>query len=334
MAYSETRRCVVHIGTHKTATTSIQRLLHSHRQELTSSGWLYPRAGRPADAPAGHHNLAWEISGDRRFRAGWGTAEALLGEIAGTDRSIIISSEDFECSTHHAERFEKFITAIRLLGIRVSLIAYLRNQIDYAESLYATLVMHGLAQPFGGFCDEILATGEVRWREWIFPFRYDTFFARLATLDDVEVIARSFDHPALGSTVLDFFSVAGRGEPLLSPENIPRENERPDLGTVIRRYLANQAETSVTDAAAEDIITSLRDHAVPRPSMSTARQARFVDAFEKSNQATCVKFGLPAFERMRRARLAAAAGPALDDIFGPDLRALSHLAASSGKTAD
>ena len=148
------RKCFLHVGTHKTATTSIQHFLDSHPQELARSGYLYPRVGRPEEARAGHHNIAWEISGDRRFRADYGDGEALIREIADTDHNIIISSEDFECSAHHAGKFGKFIVAIQKLGIRMSVIVYLRSQIDYAESLYCTLLQFGFDQPFSLFCEK------------------------------------------------------------------------------------------------------------------------------------------------------------------------------------
>src|ERR1700730_1496523 len=127
------RQCFLHIGTHKTATTSVQHLLDGHPRELEASGLLYPKVGRPDEAAAGHHNLAWEIASDRRVRPGFGTADDLIRELANTSQNVILSSEDFESSVHHRDRFESFIQAIQSLGIQMSLVIFLRNQIDYAE---------------------------------------------------------------------------------------------------------------------------------------------------------------------------------------------------------
>lgn len=65
---SPIRTCFVHIGTHKTGTTSLQVALNRHCTELDGQYYLYPRTGRPTMAPDGHHNIAWEIAGDWRFQ--------------------------------------------------------------------------------------------------------------------------------------------------------------------------------------------------------------------------------------------------------------------------
>src|ERR1700728_1789519 len=242
------RQCFLHVGTHKTATTSLQHFLSTSPQELAERGWFYPRTGRPAEASTGHHNLAWEISGDRRFRPENGGREALIGEIAETDRNIIISSEDFECSEHHSVRFEEFIAAIRKLGLRVNLVVYLRNQIDYAESLYCTMVEFGFNKPFFAFADEIMEAGTLQWREWIFPFRYHDFIAQLASFTDVEVIVRSYDWPRMGSPILDFLSIVGLADPRPPAEQLPRHNQRSNLRVTVQRYVASQAEQPLNDA--------------------------------------------------------------------------------------
>src|SRR6202022_3469950 len=73
-------RCFIHIGTHKTGTTSIQHLLSRNSSALRQMGYYYPDAGRLELHP-GHHNLAWGISGDRRFRDDYGTIDDLIREV-------------------------------------------------------------------------------------------------------------------------------------------------------------------------------------------------------------------------------------------------------------
>jgi hypothetical protein len=297
--------------------------LNDHPRELLEHDWLYPLAGRPDETPAGHHNLAWEISGDRRFLTRYGDAEALIRELADNDHDIIISSEDFECSAQHADRFARFITTIQELGVRVSLIVYLRNQIDYAESLYITLIDQGLGQTFSAFCEEILETGKVCWREWTFPFRYDDFIAHLASFPNVEVIVRSYDAPVLGSPILDFFSIVARGRQLLTREELPHKNRRRALALIVRRYLSNQTECQLNDAEIGATIAFLDRYVASCPTMSLTTQIQFSEAFDKSNQVTCEQFGVAPFRRMERKQLRATAAPSLDDIFGPDLRAMA-----------
>jgi len=51
----------VHIGTHKTGTTSIQNFLRNHATSLNECGVFVPKSGT-LDENSGHHNIAWEMS--------------------------------------------------------------------------------------------------------------------------------------------------------------------------------------------------------------------------------------------------------------------------------
>jgi hypothetical protein len=311
------RKCFLHIGTHRTATTSIQRLLDNHPQELVRDGFLYPAAGRPEDAPAGHHNLAWEISGDRRFRPEFGAKETLIRELVNTSRNIIISSEDFECAAYARDRFQNFVAAIQKLDVEVSLVIFLRNQISYAESLYSILLLFGFTQPFSAFCDEILATGEVRWREWIFPFRYDKFVADLEAFDNVEIIARSYDQPAAGSPVLEFLAAVGLAPQRYVGGELPHDNPRPDLGDCIRRYWRNRAGCLLDDRDLEPLLSPFRQAGVAWPAMSPAGRARFVAAFGEPNRYVREKYRLPSFELAGEGDPSAV--PSLDEFFASEI---------------
>src|SRR5215203_3005331 len=102
------RRCFLHIGTHKTGSTSLQVLLYAHPTVLQAHGCLYPKTGRSPDSPAGHHDIAWEISGDARHQRAYGTIDDLAVEIASVPHDIILSSEDFECSICQRDAFASF----------------------------------------------------------------------------------------------------------------------------------------------------------------------------------------------------------------------------------
>jgi hypothetical protein len=222
---------------------------------------------------------------------------------------------------HHAEEFAAFVAAIQKLGFRVGVVLYLRNQIDYAQSLYDTLIYQNYTQPFAAFCEEILATGLIRYREWIFPFRYDQFIGRIANVPGVELIVRSYDHPEAGSPVADFLSTLGLGELRPNLQELPHENQRRTFAATVRRYLTNQIGELPEQIESLDVTTLLGGPQV-RPTMSAAHRVRFVQSFADSNRAICAKFGLPTFARMHNVPPASAAGLALDDVFVPDLPAL------------
>ena len=60
----------VHIGLHKTGTTTLQHFLNDNEKELLTKDVLYPNAGKPKKVfDYAHHNLAWQINRDKRCEA-------------------------------------------------------------------------------------------------------------------------------------------------------------------------------------------------------------------------------------------------------------------------
>src|SRR5207248_9700162 len=90
------RRVLLHVGLHKTGTTALQLFLSNSAEHLQAQGVVYPRSGRPPESTAGHHNIAWQLAGDRRFRSSAGTLDDVASEIASWPGDAILSSEDFE----------------------------------------------------------------------------------------------------------------------------------------------------------------------------------------------------------------------------------------------
>ena len=199
------RRCFVHIGTHKTGTTAIQYLLDRNSSSLLQQGYCYPRAGRPEGLP-GQHNLAWEISGDNRFQERCGTIEDLIREVKERSDDVILSSEDFECSLYNTSSFSDFVSALQSSGFEVTLILYVRNQVDYLPRIYLTLLHFGLSLNFDRILASTLDKGEFRWRQWIFNFDYCDLLSRIEETANVEVIVRSYDQARTGMC-RDFLSI-------------------------------------------------------------------------------------------------------------------------------
>jgi hypothetical protein len=135
------RPAYVHIGTHKTGTTSIQALLASNASEFLRAGVYVPLAGRIERASAGHHNVAWELAHDPKFDERLGSFAALLREAEDANApALCLSSEDFELL--HADRgaLRTLRDGLAGIGYEPKIILFLRPQADYFESLYAELV--------------------------------------------------------------------------------------------------------------------------------------------------------------------------------------------------
>src|SRR6266540_6893551 len=91
--------CIVHIGLHKTGSTSIQKMLVENECWLRNHGIYVPKAGRALGH--GDRLLAWELNRRPGF-GGSAQFDALsheLGEANFPDK-IVLSSEDFSSRIH------------------------------------------------------------------------------------------------------------------------------------------------------------------------------------------------------------------------------------------
>ena len=96
-------RLILHIGTYKTGTSSVQKFLDERRSELRKVGVCYPQVGMGDSTTApGHHEFALladqgqgQVSSDLRR-----LATAALEEFAASGcTTLILSAEDF-CSIY------------------------------------------------------------------------------------------------------------------------------------------------------------------------------------------------------------------------------------------
>lgn len=117
----------LHIGTHKTGSTSIQNVLFKNRELLIKKGFYYPEV---IDNHTAQHHLAWLlVNNDFTKAEQYLNTEMEKAAELGCD-SIILSSEEFEF-LYGLERisfFNKFGS--------VQIIAMLRRQDDLIEAEY------------------------------------------------------------------------------------------------------------------------------------------------------------------------------------------------------
>lgn len=123
---------LIHFGTHKTGSTSLQQFCARAADQLKDDGILYPKSGRADALPWGHHVLAWSVQKERGFvdLEGW---EEVAAEIRESSASkVLISSEGFSrCSRLQVERIKSLLPNVKIKGV-----VYLRNPIEYMISLY------------------------------------------------------------------------------------------------------------------------------------------------------------------------------------------------------
>jgi hypothetical protein len=136
------QQLILHIGTHKTGTTFIQRFLASIQEELLSEGILYPISGRPKATGThqfGHHLLGWsacKMKGFDFFEDEQYWLDVLEEIHTVKPKMVVISSEAFgSCSPEQIVRVRKYFA-----DFDVKVLIYLRNQFDFMVSWYKECV--------------------------------------------------------------------------------------------------------------------------------------------------------------------------------------------------
>ena len=134
-------RLVVHVGTHKTGTTSIQSYCMDNYDSLLKIGCLYPRSGRYSEngnLVLNHHPLVRSIIGESTLELS-SQLDDLANEIKlANPQVIVISSEILSREYLSAEPFEA-ITELFPLAKREWVI-FLRAQAEVLTSRYAEMI--------------------------------------------------------------------------------------------------------------------------------------------------------------------------------------------------
>ena len=212
------RTAFVHIGTHKTGTTSIQAMLAMNAPAFRVAGLFVPETGRSNPAYAAHHNIAWQLSGDRRFDAHDGTLADLLGEITSAGSpNVCLSSEDFEFLHGNEPALLTLRDAFAGIGYAVTIVLYLRPQADYLESLYAEICpVWNVA--FADFLDRIIAEGGYGGTLFDYDCLIDRFTAVFGT---DRVIVRAYRAADPAHALMHAFARIVTGDRALAELRVP-----------------------------------------------------------------------------------------------------------------
>lgn len=130
-------KVVIHIGTHKTATTSIQNVFWNSHAVLAQHGLVYPRT---SEKIPGHHGLVfyWEHIPDRYKIPQGGRAglKQIAEKYADQDTTVFLSSEEFSRVGVNSENH--FIELRELLRDfdEIEVICVLRTQWQFLQSAY------------------------------------------------------------------------------------------------------------------------------------------------------------------------------------------------------
>lgn len=218
-------RIYLHIGTHKTGTTSLQFAFTQNRDALAAAGLLYPISGRPAKADGQgiwpqHNSLAWAFTRPEDEPPDfWLRLRTELDE--ATQDIAVLSSE-----TLSLLRDPEHLSGLRaqLNPHEVKVVVYLRRQDELLHALYSTHVMQYLeARDIDSFRR---ALPEQRGHELDYELmlsRWEDAFGREA------MIVRPYERSQLlhGDLVQDFAAQIGF--------ELPEELAEPDENDLVNR---------------------------------------------------------------------------------------------------
>ena len=283
----------LHIGTHKTGTTAIQRFLDANRDVLAANGCLTVDFGTVAG-----HPLAWGLGFGLRPPTKSDAARYLelsrhlltsaAARAADEDKDIVLSSEVF-CEFMNAPgsigQLKDFLAECGLTDVRI--ICYCRRQDHFAESLCNELIK--------GFHPRQLADAFSDW--------YMDYHRLLGQYADVfgadRIVVRPFETEqfAGGDLFSDFLDLLGL--PATDEYACPSEDDSnislgPDIVELLRLYgsmgLGDQTPDDPGGWLKRILLTSfdrgfLTHRQDDTPLLSPRQRVELIDRYDSSNQA-------------------------------------------------
>ncbi|MGO9017460.1 MAG: hypothetical protein ACLQVJ_03820 [Syntrophobacteraceae bacterium] len=287
------RRLLVHAGLHKTGTTALQAFLTSTAGVLRQHGVLYPCSGVNKRFGMGQHNIAWQITRDRRFVFSSGTIDDLANEVAQFDGDVILSSEDFESIIDEPGRLAPLWRHPALREREFTVLIYVRNQSSYLESLFLALLNHGVGEEFTLLARPLLRERQLRVREWTFQFDYASIYERWAACADANLIVRNYHQLVGGSTIADFCSIVCPDLQVKAADVALRSNMRQPLRSNLQRFYANRVQRPLSHREVEAIDSICKALKGRHVAVSNDLRLAFDQIFGTANQTFCSAAGIP-----------------------------------------
>lgn len=235
------RRAILHIGTHKTGTKTIQAFLGDNWESIYNAGVYIPNTGRVSlgkgQYSPGHHDLA---TGLRESNPS--LLEALRVEIAAISRPhLLLSSEEFYPLLGQPDALLRLSRFFQTLGYEPYVIVYLREQTELAVSMYAEMAKRFRPPAFAEYIDEIIRFGELyHGNPYRIIFEYSRALLDLADIVGAKnVVARRYTEgrdptKLIADFVRTISAVLGGLEISRLEVLTPSLNQRLSFGDVIR----------------------------------------------------------------------------------------------------
>lgn len=294
------KRCVLHIGTEKTGTSTIQAFLSQNRGLLADEGVLYPAFGGGKNGgsqwgfAACAARQAWKLDIGRflniqneeeqkRYRADLIETFNRDARALSDRQLLVISCEHFQSRLRHVDEIAALKGFLSHWVDDFHIVLYLRRQDRMAMSLYSTKVKSGNPSPvlFNNLKPGRLPyyyDYETLYRQWTEVFGADAITVRL--LDPSDLVG--------GDLLQDFSAVSGislDGRYMPDRINESLSQEGVDFLLEVNRQLPKADEDEATDAFRQKISsrTSLLCKGHPA-GIARARAEAFYEHFRESNE--------------------------------------------------
>ncbi len=154
-------QCFLHIGTEKTGTTSIQHFLARNRERLLAQGIMYPSApGKDNHVGLAAYAMNDEREDSVRIQAGLKPGSDvekfrnrlirnMTDEFAGSSAArLLLSNEHLSSRLNSKTEVARIKALCDRFAAETKVVVYLKNQIDFLVTSYATSIKSGAVHKF------------------------------------------------------------------------------------------------------------------------------------------------------------------------------------------
>jgi len=289
------RPIIIHIGPHKTGSTSIQRSLDANIDRLRALGFELPLLGTHYKSPSESHRTL--VTPVNRMRVasdpGW---YSLLDDAAGNPRTFIITSELLSLHFLKREKLDQLVKVLAGAGFLPRFVYYARDQVSWINSTYVQESKRTYTfKSFDDYVTEALRNPR---------FDHMKMTAAFQGRSDLEFCARYFSAATRDGLLRSFLECIGiNGQ---DQNGFEAEPQNPNAGTravYVGRELArlkhalglNRADKRVAQDF-KRFYTRLRWDREPYSGFDDTLSNQVRAAFADSNHAFAQAFGLPPWD--------------------------------------
>lgn len=146
-------KLILHVGTHKTGTTTIQDTFALNRDDLARHGLVFPAIG-PAN---GQHGLVLDwialppmYQMEIRSEDAWA---ALARDHARSDRTVLVSTEELSRGAPDSRVDLRRVRQLVSSFDQIRVVCFVRNQISFLQSIYLQVITSGAHLSWQGYLD-------------------------------------------------------------------------------------------------------------------------------------------------------------------------------------